>query len=640
MLAKRFHDLISGVISSGKRVIKVLEVGSGMSIISKRDRDTFLTSFLIGTGALTRHLIKAMEKFPDAINEFVVSDVSKELIPRMEYPHCRYKSFDLTVPPSEQGLESMSFDVILGFHVLHVAKEMQPTLDALGDLLVPGGSLLIGDLRGDSWAAGQPGSLWFDFVFGSFAEWFSFTDDRNHCTMSPDVWVERLYNANFAQVYSECYTWDPLLFSLEAQRPQFILHRPVNGFHHVEVSRDIRNARIRMEALCYHRGDEQSLRKLLLDSELIQLSLWLFTNSPTDRYAGMGFSRSLAREYPDWDIHFVIFDSDWSGPSMLECIYQLEANPEPLLQVDNEGKIYVPRVIPSSTPSGSTSFDPSTPWSLSDDSIKPEFITRAYEDFVVVDILALSSEEGALRGFVGRRSGQLVCGISASKNIVNKVVTHKDSLFVLSEHIAQNAALIAGSLVALVICRLGLGLPGSRGVLHTKRRSVLVTHASHAIAPSLRWALGLSNADVIEAKPETVADLVQLAQHCDHVLSGSEDPIDVQIFTSRITPRKRVFFWNERECGVEGLLKVDPTAIGDALHVAITSAAGRWFQNSSATLLQDIQLPPSGTRIPASPYLFDPTKAYLLVGGIGGVGIRIALWMYQVGIFFSPFLTT
>src|SRR3977135_4001000 len=109
-----------------------------------------------------------MAEFPSAIIEFVVSDVSKELLPRMDYPRCRYKSFDLSKSPQAQGFDSASFDVIAGFHVLHVVADLASSLTALGELLVPGGSLLIGDLNGESWKLRAPGSIWFDFVFGSF----------------------------------------------------------------------------------------------------------------------------------------------------------------------------------------------------------------------------------------------------------------------------------------------------------------------------------------------------------------------------------------------------------------------------------------------------------------------------------------
>lgn len=117
-----------------------------------------------------------------------------------------------------QGFTPGSFDIITAFHVIHAVSDLDFTLKSINNLLVPGGALIMGDLRGDSWSAHESGAFWFDYVFGSFSEWFSFSDDRTHCTMSIDNWQKSLGCAGFGNFTSEVYENDPLLFTMETQK--------------------------------------------------------------------------------------------------------------------------------------------------------------------------------------------------------------------------------------------------------------------------------------------------------------------------------------------------------------------------------------------------------------------------------------
>lgn len=598
-LADRFRCLVRDVKSHGKSVMKVLEVGAG-------------------TGALTRHLVDVMKEYPDMIIEFIVSDVSKELLPRMAYSRCQYKSFDLSRSPAEQGLQLGSFDAILGFHVLHVVPDMQCSLEALNTLLVPGGSLLIGDLRGDSWASRQPGSIWFDFVFGSFAEWFSFTDGRSHCTMSPQTWSGLLRRTGFGHVYTENYEWDPLLFTLEAQNLSF---KPCNA---LTVART-ENKRI----FFYRRGEEDELRKWAVDKDATELSLWLFTNSESEIHSGMGFSRSLAREYPLWDVHFIGFACRWTEEDMWRYITRLDFNTEIVTMVDEHGVISVPRVMPSSPPSGKSKFDPNAPWMVTETGIIPTWVAQSTEDHVIIDVVSMSQPEGNIRGFVGRIyaptgdliKGQLVMGVTIAQHLSNRVSVSASSLARLSEDQLVNATNIAGTALGLAIVAMALG------IRPRKPKSVLLANSSDVTGPSVRWFLSLLGVKVVEVKSDVAADLAHAANQVNAVLSGSQDVLEAQVFAST---HQRVFFWNHPQTGLAAILRDDPTSIGEALTYAIQSLAGRWFVNHIGMDIQTIPLPSQGTLVSSPAHLFDPHKAYLLIGGIGGLGIRVALWMYQV----------
>lgn len=80
-------------------------------------------------------------------------------------------AYDLTKGLEEQGICAGSFDVVTALHVLHATEDLEKTMDAVGELLVPGGFVLTVDFDGTAWEEGVPGTVWYDFVFGGFQEW-------------------------------------------------------------------------------------------------------------------------------------------------------------------------------------------------------------------------------------------------------------------------------------------------------------------------------------------------------------------------------------------------------------------------------------------------------------------------------------
>ena len=442
-----------------------------------------------GTGALTRHLANVMTEFPSAFIDFVVSDVSKELLPRIDYPRCRYKSFDLSRPVEDQGFELASFDVITGFHVLHTVANMAPSLAALRRLLVSGGSLLIGDLNGDSWTSRAPGSTWFDFIFGSFAEWFAFTDGRSHCTMSTQKWRDYLHAEGYANVVTAEFSADPLLFTLEAQN----LHQPdlIRQMDHPDIL-----------WFCYRRQDEGCLRvKISACDASAPLSLWLFAGSGFDGDAGVGFSRSLGREFALWDVHFVIFDGSWHEQAQKDFVSQLSCTTclETLLLFDELGTISVPRIVPSATPSGRCLFQPSLPWTDSDTRLIQTSIAHQHNDSVTIHILTMSRPEVKLRAFVrcvtsavmssGLAMDDLVVRIISLPGFSNIITVHSSSVARLPSSAKVMVVEITGAALGLIIGSLSCDLSALCSSHCGQGGKALLSHGSSVVDSSLKWFL-------------------------------------------------------------------------------------------------------------------------------------------------------
>lgn len=155
--AKIFRSLLQQLSAGGKKVIRVLEVGCG-------------------TGMLTQHLLEVIPDFPDLTVEYFASDISLGLAlqaaQRFSHPYMRAVAYDLTKSANEQGISPASFDIVTALHVLHATSDLTQTMDSVSELLVPGGYTLVVDFDGEAWERGTPGTLWYDFIFGGFQEWY------------------------------------------------------------------------------------------------------------------------------------------------------------------------------------------------------------------------------------------------------------------------------------------------------------------------------------------------------------------------------------------------------------------------------------------------------------------------------------
>ena len=121
-----------------------------------------------------------------------------------------------------------------------------------------------------------------------------------------------------------------------------------------------------------------------------------------DSNAGMGFSRSLGREFALWDVHFIIFDGSWHEQTQKDFVSQISCTTclETLLLFDELGTISVPCIVPSATPSGRCLFQPSLPWTDSDTRLIQTSIAHQHNDSVTIHILTMSRPEVKLCGFV------------------------------------------------------------------------------------------------------------------------------------------------------------------------------------------------------------------------------------------------
>ncbi|MDZ8091986.1 MAG: beta-ketoacyl synthase N-terminal-like domain-containing protein [Nostoc sp. DedQUE05] len=150
-----------------------------------------------GTGTGTAELLpilpseKTNYTFTD-VGGFFLNAAKKKF---SDYPFIEYQLLDLERSPQEQGYSSHSFDVIVAFQVLHVARNIGETLDRIRSLLAPGGLLLF-------WETTQP-RLEFEFIDALLMNPIEdLESDRNMCNpfLSKEQWQQELKSHGFVEV--------------------------------------------------------------------------------------------------------------------------------------------------------------------------------------------------------------------------------------------------------------------------------------------------------------------------------------------------------------------------------------------------------------------------------------------------------
>ncbi|MFE9926444.1 beta-ketoacyl synthase N-terminal-like domain-containing protein [Streptomyces sp. NPDC005774] len=166
--------------ADGDAPLRVLEVGAGH-------------------GTFTWRLL---EQWPQrGAAEYHVTDVSPLQARRAEararelgLTGMRFGTFDITADPEEQGLASGTYDLVVGYNVVHVAPRVRDALRGLGRLLRPGGLLGLVELTE------MP--LWNDMLNSLAPGWWDFDDDLRQDSIHLDqaAWRRALQETGFTGV--------------------------------------------------------------------------------------------------------------------------------------------------------------------------------------------------------------------------------------------------------------------------------------------------------------------------------------------------------------------------------------------------------------------------------------------------------
>ncbi|KAJ6449449.1 hypothetical protein C8R45DRAFT_1084229 [Mycena sanguinolenta] len=617
---KAFAGFIDSLRTSGKRTLKILEVGAG-------------------TGLLTHHLIDELKRNPDLLVEYTVTDISYALVANLarsiSYGLIIPKAYDIGKGPDEQGISSESYDVVVSLHVLHTAPNVRECLRSLQRLLVPGGVLLTVELDGTGWV-GNPGSVWFDCIFGSFPEWFGYSDGRDHCSISPAIWKKHLEAVDYTNVQTSVdRSTTGHDFFFVAQKP----HSCSTGSSEHAIDSD----RIHR----YKFGEEMDLQTRLRHhdpSDSIVIYILAMVGREAD--SAIGLCSALRREVPLWDIRLCILESqvDISNPIPLLSAHTTSFNSgENVVLFDRNGAAHVPRVALSPAPP-----DPSSHAKPNDSNHMTVRISHWAEMSGVYDGFVGQVDQGCHPGF---HAGDVVGGVvwAASGDVIR---VHADNIIPVAQSPHAN---LAGNLLASVVISL-IHLPPSTS---KKRTGIAVQDDSFAQILAQR----LSNSPQIRLLCSDFRN-PNATERLDILLTDSSTYAQYPHLRRWLPRTGKALLWDKllAEKILEDPVYIRKTLTSDSdcptiphsinghtlsngVHskpaltnehtspsLPVTNGAKLAFTNGHTHSLlsstNDIHAEPLTARA-AAPFRGD--RVYILLGGIGGLGIDLAVWMYQHG---------
>lgn len=158
-MALTFNELVSQAVRSAVvsvpdgRTLRVLEVGAG-------------------SGATTESVLPVFTELGISV-DYVFTDISASFTvkARQQFaddPRVRFATLDASRPPTEQGFESGSFDLIVAANVIHATPVLATTMANLRSLLAPGGHVVMLEVTTKERLS--------DLTVGFTPGWWSFED--------------------------------------------------------------------------------------------------------------------------------------------------------------------------------------------------------------------------------------------------------------------------------------------------------------------------------------------------------------------------------------------------------------------------------------------------------------------------------
>lgn len=546
-------------------------------------------------------------------------DLAKAAVSQTSYKYISPIALDLSRDPEEQGFKPCSFDIVIGFNSLHPLPNIAASVTYLNRLLVPGGALLLAELDGNSWRE-KPGSIWIDTVFGTFPEWFSFTDGREHTPLPSDAWKTLLSENNYEEVH---------MMGREDGGLGFIIAAVTS------LSQTSTSNRSKHVFLPYRYGEEMALQSQLASFDVNQpLSMWLIAEDGIDGHAGIGLVLSIVREFASWDIRLAIFESSLGQSEQIETILRFcdLLGDTSVVKFTKEGKPLVPKAVRSLPPPPATNFDPTGSWVSNGSDLRQIHLEPLKEYEVLVDISAWSNPACSFRGFVGSIVdsrddsfivGQKVVGVCTSP-LANQIICPSGNLASLDD--LEDGSHLAEFALAIVISTLALGSSARASTSRRKRPTIQVhvadaDHSSQAVMGFLKSLPSL--ATVIEGHPTDEERL--------DVIIASSQTIAKRPEVSSL--RGKLFIWDSV---IRDMIESDPWLLGQTLECGMKLATPE-IGFGGIIYTEDIIAQSLKTLVPNQLPLFDRAKAYVLIGGVSDLGIHVAIWMYRVSAeFYKP----
>ncbi|EED13058.1 polyketide synthase, putative [Talaromyces stipitatus ATCC 10500] len=159
--------------------LRVLEVGAGTGGTTSKVLDALKTSY--------GERLYSSYTYTDVSAGFFTA--AKERFADFEAIH--YATFDISKDPEQQGFQKNSYDLIIGYNVVHATASLQESLGNLRSLLSPSGRIFLQELC--------PAAKYINYIMGFLSGWWlGDKDDRAvEPYISPERWSKELVAAGF-----------------------------------------------------------------------------------------------------------------------------------------------------------------------------------------------------------------------------------------------------------------------------------------------------------------------------------------------------------------------------------------------------------------------------------------------------------
>ncbi|PPQ73012.1 hypothetical protein CVT24_001401 [Panaeolus cyanescens] len=518
-----------------------------------------------------------------------------------------------------EGIQDQLFDIVLTLNVAN--DQVDPFILAKNaqELLTPGGTLIATERNMTAWENSALGVLWYNATYGQPTPADTYALDK-YTSSFKDHGLKVLHSR-----YSEDI--DPFHFSLIAQKASYVLGTlPTTAIF--DSQEDF--------VYAYSFGNEMDLQWELSGLNVLQkLNIWITATEGRDGGAAQGLTRALRREYVSWTVRLVIFPAEYHDDERQSIIenFPAELRQEREIYISNDKQVLVSRLVPYSLPG--------LPVSKAGDESAVSTLPPHH-----ISVRPLSSSvQGQIAGFVARvedgnlselKHGAIVVGLT-DKPITDVINLDAGSVYQVSPNFIHHADFVSTVVPGLVTSILAPGFATFAREHRLASMRILLTHSDSLMGQNIMATLSRHCASVDRVTQDT--NLFELSKlvgaDYDLIVSGYSDRPYIQMLNAIQRDGGKTFLWNEPSSGLRQVLRSDPCAVGDALRHALDTIGVDIPSLKQVTTEINSQLngrsgeTQSGNK--SGQTRFDPSKAYVILGGIGTIGAHLAMYMYQHG---------
>src|SRR5436305_10289885 len=156
-----------------------------------------------GTGGTTGCVLRGLQPYQTAIAEYCYSDVSEVFLQHGQetyaarYPYLTYQLFNVEEPPTGQGIEPGSYDLVIAANVLHATSNIRRAVRNAKAALEKRGLLLLNEITSTS--------LFAHLTFGLLDGWWAYQDPELRIPDGPalttESWQAVLSDEGFGPIF-------------------------------------------------------------------------------------------------------------------------------------------------------------------------------------------------------------------------------------------------------------------------------------------------------------------------------------------------------------------------------------------------------------------------------------------------------